>query len=126
MWVYSGKQRACRRLFPGLEELQQQAKEVNISLRSLTMNQELVQRWELKNLLAVSMVIAQAALHRKDSRGGHFREDFPERHEEFDAHTLTYMIEFGKVTFGERPVEMSLYEAKGANYEKFGMIERKY
>jgi succinate dehydrogenase / fumarate reductase flavoprotein subunit len=111
---------------PRLEELQQQAKEVNISLRSLTMNQELVQRWELKNLLAVSMVIAQAALHRKDSRGGHFREDFPERHEEFDAHTLTYMTEFGKVTFAERPVEMSLYEAKGANYEKFGMIERKY
>jgi succinate dehydrogenase/fumarate reductase flavoprotein subunit len=90
------------------------------------MNQELIQRWELKNLLAVSMVIAQGALNRKDSRGGHFREDYPERHEEFNEHTLAYMTEFGKVFFGKRPVDMSLFEAKGANYEKFGMIERKY
>ena len=62
----------------------------------------------------------------QDSRGGHFREDYPERHAEFDEHTLAYMTEFGKVTYGKRPVDMSLYEAKNANYEKFGMIERKY
>jgi len=109
-----------------LEELQGRTGEIAISGKSLTMNQELIQRWELKNLLAVSMVIAQGALHRKDSRGGHFREDYPERHEEFNEHTLAYMTEFGKVTFGKRPVDMSLFEARGAHYEKFGMIERKY
>src|SRR5258706_1870623 len=32
----------------------------------------------MKNLVATSRVIAQAALHRNDSRGAHFREDFPE------------------------------------------------
>jgi fumarate reductase flavoprotein subunit len=32
----------------------------------------------LKNLIAVSRVIAMAALEREDSRGAHFREDFPE------------------------------------------------
>ena len=109
-----------------LEELQKKTGEITISGKSLTMNQELIQRWELKNLLAVSMVIAQGALYRKDSRGGHFREDYPERHKEFNDHTLTYMTEFGKVRFGKRPVDMSLFEAKGANHEKFGMIERKY
>jgi hypothetical protein len=36
------------------------------------------------------------------------------------------MTEFGKVTLGERPVDMSIYKAKGENYEKFAMIERKY
>ena len=109
-----------------LGELRERTAEVTVSGKSLTMNQELIQRWELKNLLAVSMVIAQGALNRKDSRGGHFREDYPERHEEFNEHTLAYMTEFGKVIFGKRPVDMSLFEAKGANYEKFGMIERKY
>jgi fumarate reductase flavoprotein subunit len=32
----------------------------------------------LRNLIAVSRVIAQSALAREDSRGAHFREDFPE------------------------------------------------
>ena len=31
----------------------------------------------LRNLIAVSQVIAAAALLREDSRGAHFREDFP-------------------------------------------------
>jgi fumarate reductase flavoprotein subunit len=32
----------------------------------------------LRNLIAVSQVIAAAALQREDSRGAHFREDFPQ------------------------------------------------
>jgi succinate dehydrogenase / fumarate reductase flavoprotein subunit len=72
------------------------------------------------------MVMTQAALRRKESRGGHFREDFPERKDEFNYHTLAYMAKYGKVSFGKRAVDMSLFEAKGEHYEKFGMIERKY
>ncbi len=90
------------------------------------MNQELVQRWELDNLLSVSMVIAQGALHRRESRGGHARIDFPQRRDEFNSHTLAYMTEFGKIGFASRPVDMSIFEAKGENHEKFGLIERKY
>jgi hypothetical protein len=36
------------------------------------------------------------------------------------------MTEFGEISLGRRPVDMSLYEAKGEHYEKFGIIERKY
>jgi len=94
--------------------------------KDLRMNQELVQRWELDNLLSVSMVIAQGALHRRESRGGHARIDFPQRRDEFNSHTLAYMTEFGKIRFASRPVDMSIFEAKGENHEKFGLIERKY
>jgi succinate dehydrogenase / fumarate reductase flavoprotein subunit len=97
-----------------------------LSCRSLQMNQELVQRWELDNLLSVSWVIAQGALRRRESRGGHARVDFPQRSDEFNSHTLAYMPEFGKIRFESRPVDMSIYEAKGENHEKFGLIERKY
>jgi succinate dehydrogenase / fumarate reductase flavoprotein subunit len=109
-----------------LKELKERADRASLSTRGLTMNQELIQRWELDNLLAISMVIAKSALNRKESRGAHYREDFPDRRTEFDHHTLAYMTEFGKVKLTERPIDMSLFEQKAEHYEKFGMIERKY
>jgi succinate dehydrogenase / fumarate reductase flavoprotein subunit len=110
----------------GLKALKARADKTPLSSPTLTMNQELIQRWELDNLLLVSMVTAQAALNRRESRGGHYREDFPERRDEFNYHTLATMKAFGEVDFDERHIDMSLYEAKGEHYEKFGMIERKY
>src|SRR5690606_21977638 len=38
---------------------------------------------DLRNLLTVSEAIARSALERKESRGGHFREDYPEKAAEF-------------------------------------------
>jgi succinate dehydrogenase/fumarate reductase flavoprotein subunit len=90
------------------------------------MNQELVQHWEVDNLLAVAMVITQAALHRKESRGAHFREDFPQRSDAFNYHSLITMAQFGEVAIGKREVDMSLFEEGGEHTDKFGLIERKY
>lgn len=109
-----------------VKELQERAEKAAIIGKSLAMNQELVQRWELDNLLAVSMAICKAALHREESRGAHFRDDFPERKDEFNYHTLVLMPEFGKIELGRREVDMSICEARGENYEKFDIIERKY
>jgi succinate dehydrogenase / fumarate reductase flavoprotein subunit len=109
-----------------LKELQERADKTPLSSPTLTMNQELIQRWELDNLLVVSMVTAKAALERRESRGGHYREDFPERKDEFNYHTLASVKAFGEINFGRRAIDMSLYQAKGEHFEKFGMIERKY
>jgi succinate dehydrogenase / fumarate reductase flavoprotein subunit len=38
---------------------------------------------DLENLLTVSEAIARAALERKESRGGHFRDDYPEKNPDF-------------------------------------------
>ena len=50
---------------------------------SVTGNREYNPGWhtalDLQNLLTVSEIIARAALERKESRGGHFRDDFPEK-----------------------------------------------
>ena len=109
-----------------LKELKERADSTIISNKSLCMNQELMQRWELDNLLTVAMVIVRAALNRNESRGAHYREDFPERKDEFNYHTLISMKQFGEVELAKREVDMSIFNGKGECYEKFGMIERKY
>jgi succinate dehydrogenase / fumarate reductase flavoprotein subunit len=43
---------------------------------------------DLKNLLAVSEAIARSALERKESRGGHFRDDFPEKNPEYGTFNI--------------------------------------
>jgi L-aspartate oxidase len=48
-----------------------------------------VERWELQNMLTVCYLIATAALMRTESRGAHFRTDFPERD---DAHWRKHLL----------------------------------
>ena len=67
-----------RRALDGLKTLQGRARKV-----SVTGNREYNPGWhtalDLQNLLIVSEIVARAALERKESRGGHFRDDFPEK-----------------------------------------------
>ncbi|MEW6666490.1 MAG: FAD-binding protein [Thermodesulfobacteriota bacterium] len=109
-----------------LKELKERARKTALSSGSLIMNQDLIQRWELDNLLSNAMVIAQGALNRRESRGGHFRDDFPARNDDCNHHTLAYVTAYGEVSFGNRPVDMSLFGAGGEHHEKFGIIERRY
>ena len=47
-------------------------------------------RWRHLNLVTVARLIARAALRREESRGGHFREDFPERD---DRHWKVHVVD---------------------------------
>jgi succinate dehydrogenase / fumarate reductase flavoprotein subunit len=49
---------------------------------------------DLTNLLAVSECVALSALERRESRGGHFREDYPDKVEEFG--TVNIMVRQGR------------------------------
>jgi succinate dehydrogenase / fumarate reductase, flavoprotein subunit len=109
-----------------LRELQARADRTALSSRTWAMNQELAERWELDNLLAVGFVICAAALARRESRGAHYRDDYPQRDDAFQHHTAATMPRFGAVALGRRPVDMSLHAAGGPHAERFGLIERKY
>jgi len=43
---------------------------------------------DLDNMLSISEMIAMAALERKESRGGHFRDDYPEKDAEWGKYNL--------------------------------------
>jgi L-aspartate oxidase len=44
-------------------------------------------QFELRNIHTVALLIARSALAREESRGGHYRTDFPETREEFRRHS---------------------------------------
>jgi succinate dehydrogenase / fumarate reductase flavoprotein subunit len=70
--------------------------DVGIQDRSLIWNTDLVETLELDNLLAQAVVTMDSAANRKESRGAHVNEDFPDRNDgEWMKHTLTSFTGWG-------------------------------
>lgn len=90
-----------------MQEIFSSFQDVGISDRSMQWNTDLVETFELENLLAQSQTIICGALNRTESRGGHAREDYPERDDDtWMKHTLAWVDNTGKVDFDYRPVHM--------------------
>ena len=80
---------------------------LQINDHSLIWNTDLVEALELQNLLAQAVVTVDSARYRTESRGGHAREDFPDRDDqEWLAHTLVWCDEKFSTNLDKRPVHM--------------------
>ncbi|HUU05054.1 MAG TPA: succinate dehydrogenase flavoprotein subunit [Patescibacteria group bacterium] len=74
-----------------IKELQERYRQVTVDDRNDAFNLDLIEALELENLLSFSEVIVEGALARRESRGAHFRSDFPKRNDgEWLKHTLAW------------------------------------
>ena len=99
-----------------LRELRERYRQVKCEDRGARYNTELLEVIELGCLLDVADVLVESALARQESRGGHYREDFPKRdNANWLKHTLAYQTPKG-IEFKFKPVTIT----------KFQPMERKY
>ncbi|MFB7089585.1 succinate dehydrogenase flavoprotein subunit [Streptomyces sp. NPDC056296] len=104
-----------------LAELRARYKNVSIQDKGRRFNTDLLEAVELGNLLDLAEVMAVSALARKESRGGHYREDFPNRDDvNFMRHTMAYR------EVGDDGAESIRLDYKPVVQTRYQPMERKY
>ena len=95
-----------------VRELKQRYANVKVTDTGKIFNTELINAWELGNMLELAEVIAVSALNRKESRGGHSREDYPNRDDkEWMKHTLV-VKQADELKISYKPVTVTKYQPK--------------
>ncbi|MBA2808510.1 succinate dehydrogenase flavoprotein subunit [Streptomyces sp. KM273126] len=104
-----------------ITELRERYKNVSIQDKGKRFNTDLLEAIELGNLLDLAEVMAVSALARKESRGGHYREDYPNRDDvNFMRHTMAYR------EVGDDGTESIRLDYKPVVQTRYQPMERKY
>lgn len=99
-----------------VEELKGRSAEVVLDNRGRRFNTDLLEAVELQSLLGLAEAILVSAQAREESRGAHFREDFPERNDtDWLKHTLVQKKGEGW-ELSYKPVRITRFEPKPRVY----------
>jgi len=109
-------QEALQKAVSAIEALEERHQQVSIQNRGLRFNTDLLEALELESLLGLAQAILVSAMARQESRGAHFREDFPERDDEsWLKHTLVQKTDNGPRIF-YKPVTITRFQPKARVY----------
>ena len=100
-----------------LKGLQSRFDGIRIDDKGRSFNTDLIEAVELGHLLDLAEALVDGAMTREESRGAHYREDFPKRDDaNWLKHTLVYRNPDGSRRFEYRPVTMGRYEPMERKY----------
>ncbi|MFW0120191.1 succinate dehydrogenase flavoprotein subunit [Rothia sp. CCM 9417] len=104
-------------------ELEERYQNIQIQDKGKRFNLDLLEAVELGFLLQLAKVMSVAALHRKESRGGHFREDYPDRDDaNFMKHSMVYLDEQAEM----EGIKGLRFDTKPVTFTRYEPMERKY
>lgn len=96
--------------------LRERYKKLGISDKSQVFNTDVLEAMELGNLIDLAEVTVEGALARQESRGAHYREDFPKRDDRnWLKHTLAYQTERG-TRLSYKPVAITKFQPQERKY----------
>ena len=99
-----------------VRELQQRYKNISVQDAGAMFNTDILEAWELGCLLDLAEVTALSALNRTESRGAHWREDFPKRDDvNWMKHTFVTLKD-GQPVITYKPVTLTKFEPKERKY----------
>lgn len=99
-----------------LRELKAAYEDVRAEDKGKLYNTDLMEVYELGFLLDLSEVLVESALARRESRGAHYREDFPARDDDnWMKHTLAYRTDSG-IDLKYKPVVVTKYQPMERKY----------
>ncbi len=100
-----------------IKKYRERYKNIRLDDKSSTYNTDLQEAIELGHIIDYSAFIVEGALAREESRGAHFRNDFPKRDDEkFLKHTYAYMDENGDIRLEYGEVTLGKFEPQARTY----------
>ncbi len=100
-----------------VRELKERFKHIPLHDRGKIFNTEMINIWELGNLLDIAEVVTVTAIARTESRGAHARDDYPKRDDvNWLKHSLAWVKPNGEIVLGYKPVVITKYQPKERVY----------
>ena len=100
-----------------VREIKERAKHVKVYDGERTFNTNLQQTLEFLNLVDIAEAIVLPAIERKESRGAHYRTDYPKRDDEnFLKHSIVEMGDDGELHLSWKPVVITKYQPEERKY----------
>ncbi len=101
-----------------IRELQERLGNISINDSNLWATQAIPHARQLSNMLELARVITLGALNRNESRGAHFKPEFPDRNDEEWLKTTIAEYSAEAPVFSYEPVDVSLVEPRKRDYSK--------